>query len=144
MPRTTEGGTPVNTPKAFDLADFDSLISSQEEGLDVEIVHPKTREPLGISIRIAGPDSKRQQDAVNRQIDARLRTQSAEPLTAEETRENNLRLLASSVITWSGVVLDGKPLDSTIDNAVLVFRRFPFIKEQVDAKAGNRAAFLTA
>ena len=35
-----------------DLSEFDGLSRAQEEGLDVQIFHPKTGEDLGIIIKI--------------------------------------------------------------------------------------------
>lgn len=128
--------------KLKDLSEFDALSTSQEEGLDVEIVHPKTGDPLGITIRVAGPDSQRQKEAVQRQVDARLRSRSNQPMTGEDIQANNLRLLASSVISWNSVMVDGEQMECTAENAARLFQRFPFIREQVDAKAGDRAAFL--
>ncbi|MDF2797514.1 MAG: hypothetical protein K0R85_258 [Devosia sp.] len=127
---------------ATDLSAFDGLAQAQEDGIDVPITHPSTGDELGIVIRVAGPDSSRQRKAVQKQIDARLRRRSTQPMTAEEITESSLRTLAHSVISWNSVVIDGADVPCTYENAIALFQRFPFIREQVDSAAGNRAGFL--
>jgi len=134
----------TDTPKTLDLATFDSLTEAQEDGIDVHIEHPGTGEPIGITIRVAGPDSERQRKAYRRLADARLRA-GRKKVTPESLEDDALTLLARSLISWKfapGVTIGGDVPEFGVDEAKALFLRFPFIREQVDAAAGSRAGFL--
>jgi hypothetical protein len=131
----------MTTKKINDLSAFDGLKEAQEAGLDVEIKDPKGQ-PIGISIKIAGPDSERQRKAIQALTNERLNNEDTATATAEDIERNTLKVLASSVISWSPIVLDGSDLPCTEDNAIRLFSRFPFIREQVEKRAGKRAGFL--
>ena len=128
----------------FDLSAFDGLLTQQEEGVAVEIIHPATGEPLGLTITVAGPDSTRAKTAERAMINRRLKAQKTKPMTADELQAEGLRKLAACAISWDGMVSDGKPLECNVENAMLAFERAPWIAEQVAEAAGNRAAFFTS
>ncbi len=126
---------------AFDLSGLSGLTVAQEEGFDVSISHPKTGEPLGITIRVAGPDSKRVKQAraiiVNERTDMRIRKPSAERMDDESNR-----ITAASIISWSGVVVSGKTWEYSSQNAHRLMVQWPFIREQIDSFVGDRANFI--
>jgi hypothetical protein len=132
----------MTTRKINDLSAFDGLKEAQENGIDVEIRDP-TGQPIGIAIKIAGPDSERQRKAIQALTNERLNNEDAATATAEDIERNALKILASSVISWTPIVLDGSDLPCTEENAIRLFSRFPFIREQVEKRAGKRAGFLT-
>src|SRR5690606_31293270 len=131
--------TQTKSTAQIDLAAFDGLAEAQEEGIEVAILHPGTGEDLGIVIRVAGPDSARQRQAREQQVDRRLRKRSAKPLSAGELADAARRTLAAAVIGWNRVVIDGKEIPFSTEAAVALFQRFPWIQEQVDQAAGSRA-----
>lgn len=124
-----------------DLADFDALQASQEEGIDVAINGPDGK-PLGFSIRIAGPDSERQKQASEDIVNERLNSGDASPATASDLMSARIRGLAKSTISWTPFKLDGGEYKYSEDAARRLYLRFPWMREQVEAKAGKRAAFL--
>lgn len=124
-----------------DLAVYDGLKKTQEDGIDVHIKDPAGHD-LGMVIRVAGPDSERQKKAVQKLQDERLQSEDVMPMTAEEIARRQVRGLAMSVIGWSKTIVGGRELKYSEENAVELFNRFPWIREQVEAKAGKRAAFL--
>lgn len=128
------------TQQVIDLATLDTS-NAQEEGIDVTILHPKTDEPLGITIRIAGVDSDRAKRARREILDRRIRKRKRS-FTAKEIEEDELQQLAAQTISWSGVIIDGREVPLSADNAIALYKRFPFIKRQVDAEAGDIAGFL--
>jgi len=128
----------------FDLAAFDGFNAAQNDGVAIEIVHPGTGEPLGVTITVAGPDSDQAKKADRAMINRRLKAQKTKMLTAEELQAEALRKLAACVLSWEGMVSDGKPLECITENAVLAFERAPWLAEQVAEAAGNRAAFFTS
>lgn len=130
-------------PSGFDLASLDALTAAQEDGIDVPIEHPVSGDPLGITIRVAGPDSQRQRKAYRRMLDARMRS-GKRRIEPEEAEGETLLYLARTLIGWtfsSGVTIDGEVPEFSVDAAVSLFRRFPFIREQIDAAAASRAGF---
>jgi hypothetical protein len=124
-----------------DLTRFDQITKNQNSGIEVEIMGPDGK-PAGITIRVSGPDSERQKKALQKLQDERLESQDIKPLTAEQIANRSLRGLALSVMSWSKFKLDDVEYHYSEENATKLFNRFPWIKEQVEAKAGSRAAFL--
>jgi hypothetical protein len=126
---------------AFDLNDLSGLSDAQEAGIDVSITHPKTGEPLGIVIKVVGPDSKKQAKArtavLNDRVEKKIRKITADRLTEEATS-----MVANSVLSWTGVEIDGAVVPFTVENAVMVFTRWPFIREQVQSVSDDRANFI--
>jgi hypothetical protein len=126
---------------SFDLSAFDSSTQRQDEGIDVEIRHPASGDKVGVTIRVAGPDSAAAKKADRLMVNRRLKSRRTGTLNAEELHEETLLKLAHCTLDWSGMVDKGKPLELTIDNAVLVYRRAPWIMEQVAEVAGDRSRF---
>ena len=130
----------MSAKKINDLSAFDGLNEAQENGIDVEIKDPSGN-PIGVSIKIAGPDSSKQKKAVQALTNERLAAEDIAPVTAQDIETNTLKILAGSVISWTPIVLDGADLPCSEENALRLFR-FPFIREQVERKAGKRAGFM--
>lgn len=132
----------TKSDKINDLSAFDGLKDAQEAGIDVEIKDPKGT-PVGITIKVAGPDSERQRKAIKALTDQRINSEDLSSATADDFENNTIRILAASVISWSPIVLDDADLPYTEENAIRLFSRFPFIREQIEKKAGKRAGFMT-
>jgi hypothetical protein len=125
-----------------DLSDFANLAKVQDDGVNVEILHPKTAEPLGMVFRVAGPDSTRQKRARSAVNNARLQMSRNKRLTAAELEADGLKVMVASIISWSGVEENGQPIEFSTETATDVLTRFPFIREQIDAVVGDRAGFI--
>ncbi|PSH68622.1 hypothetical protein CU102_12745 [Phyllobacterium brassicacearum] len=125
----------------FDLASLDTVVQAQEQGIEVDIKGVDGKTPLGFSIRVAGPDSERYRKAVDAITDEYLDREDAGPTTAAELDRRGLLILSKVVISWGSITLDGADLTCTEENARKLFSRFRFIREQVERKAGKRAAF---
>jgi hypothetical protein len=125
----------------FDLSSLSGLTPAQEEGQDIQITHPGTGEPLGITMKIAGPDSKRQKAAtaliIAERTDMRLRK-----ITAARLEEESNRIAAASIISWSGVIENKETLEYSPSAALSLLTRYPFIREQIITQSGDRANFL--
>ncbi len=136
MTKTSKGSN------AFDLTAFDGLQAAQDEGVPVEILHPGTFEPLGMTITVAGPDSIHAKNFDRTVINRRLKGRKTKALDAGEVQEAAVKKLAACTLSWTGVVDGGKVLECTRENALLVYNRLPFIAEQVAEAAGDRAVFI--
>ena len=135
--------------KVIDLSAIDTVKGSNE-GFDVRIYHPGTNEDLDITISVLGKDSDLFQKVSRAQNKKRMakmqkggfRNTTSIPL--EEIESDGVDLLASCTTGWAAVVIDSKEIDFSKDNAVMVYERFPWIKEQVDTAIGDRANFIKA
>lgn len=129
------------TAGAVDLSSLDSAVKAQNEGIDVEIKGIDGKTPIGFSIKVAGPDSDRQRKAVDELTDEYLDREDASATTAAELDRRGLHVLAKSIISWTPIKLDGEDLECSENNAIRLFTRFRFIREQVERKALRRSAF---
>lgn len=126
---------------AFDLGSLSGLAEAQETGTEVHITHPGTGEPLGITMQVAGPDSKRQKAAtaliIAERAELRLRK-----INAARLEDESVRIAAASIISWTGVMEAGKSIDYSPSAALGLLTRYPFIREQIVSYSGDRANFL--
>lgn len=135
----------ANAPQviaAIDLAAFDHVDTT-----DVVIVHPATKEPIGLTITVMGSDSEAYQKLQRAKINRRLKQKNRKPLTAEQIDEEATQDLAHATLGWSQngqptALVGGKHLPCEYDNVVALYNRLPFIKEQVDAAIGDRSLFI--
>jgi hypothetical protein len=124
-----------------DLSQFANLISAQEEGVLIDILHPVTGDPIGMKIKVAGPDSERVKSARQAVTNANLRANPANKPKAADLEASARKVTAAAVISWGGAEENGKPVECTVDGVLRVFTDYPFIYEQVSAVVGNRALF---
>lgn len=133
----TETKTPV------DLSKLDAGIKRQDDGILVPI-NGLDNKPLGFSIRVAGPDSKRAKAASEAMTDELIASEDDGRPTARTGAVRAIRFLARVTMGWEpAVVLDGETLEYDEENAFRLYQRFDFIAQQVNRAAGKRAAFLT-
>ncbi len=125
-----------------DLSQFDGLAQAQEEGIDVSILHPKTGESLGITIKVAGPDSDRQKKARRAVQTERLNMSRNKRPTVPELEADGLKVTVASIISWDGVIENGQAVVLTAENATSILTKYPFIREQLDSAVGDRAGFI--
>ena len=136
-----------NGTTALDLAAFgEQLKTAQDEGIEVEIKHP-SGDPIGLKIWVAGPDSDRQRKARQAAQNARIRARRMAPLTAAEQEVETAKILAASTLSWewyNGLTFNGAVPDLTEETAASLYRKLPFVREQVDFAAADRGGFTKA
>lgn len=125
-----------------DLSEFSNLAQVQEDGIDVPILHPKTGESLGITIKVAGPDSDRQRKARRAVQTERLNMSRNRRPTVPELEADGLNVTVASIISWDGVIENGQAVELTLANATAILTKYPFIREQLDSAVGDRAGFM--
>ena len=136
----SEGEVVVNDVSGFDLSSYDALQEAQEAGVEIEIRDPNGKK-LGITIKVAGPDSTRQRKAIEKMAAERLASDDPTPLGPQELFDRQTRGLAFATLSWNEFKLDGSIYALTEDSAYKLYSRFPFIRDQVAEKAGRRSAF---
>ena len=133
--------------KITDLSMIDT-VKGANEGFAVRIYHPGTNEDLDITINVLGKDSDEFQKVSRSQSKKRMAKLSKGGFRAttnvpvEEIEADGIQLLAACTKSWSGIIIDGKAVECSTDNAVMVYERFPWIKEQIDTAIGDRANFI--
>ena len=135
--------------KTVDLAAIDTVKGSNE-GFDVQIYHPGTNEDLEISISVLGKDSNAFQKVSRAQNKKRMTKmqkggfRNVATVPIEEIEQDGIDLLAACTTGWTGIMIDGKEIAFSKDNAVMIYERFPWVKEQVDTAIGDRANFINS
>lgn len=128
--------------------DLSSITASQNT---VEIRHPKTQEPIGLSITLR-PATCDQVQAVKRKVTNENLRMRGKSLTAEKLEANGIEMLVAAIETWtwgkdvSGEEASwgGEKLEPTPANIRKVLREAPWIKSQVDDAFGDEAAFFVS
>ena len=147
MTKSTEkdfAETPETVSSVFDFATRDSAAKA-EEGAELKVVDPLTGDGVGVFITLAGADS-----AVHRKASATItkrrvnkakgfRSQMFDPEVADA---ESIEVLAVCTLSWKGVIVDGAPLPCSRDNAIKLYTRFPWLREQVETFISDRSAYL--
>ena len=124
----------------MELTQFD-VVSPANEGVWMNLEHPVTGEPLEVKIKLAGVDSDYYKKELRRQQNKRFK-KGFRKMNAEELESETIGLLVACTLDWEGVELEGQALECNPENARKIYKRFPWIKEQVDNFINDRANFL--
>ncbi len=131
--------------KAIDLANLDT-VKGANEGFSVSIYHPGTNDDLGIKITVLGKDAdefiKLSRAQLKKRRDKLVKSGFRSDIPIEEIEQDDTRLLAAMTKAWEGVIIDGKPVECNTENAIMVYERWPWIREQVNVAIGDRANFI--
>ena len=117
-----------------DLSKLDEITQDAEQGANCRIFHPVSDEPLqGVVFRVVGRDSPTFRKAQRAQQTRRLKSRLTS-LTPDLLEDEGCRLLARCTIGFPDgtILMDGEELPFSQDNAYRIYKRFPFIREQVD------------
>lgn len=124
------------------------LSSIKAENTTVEIRHPVTFEPIGLSITLR-PPTHPSVKAVQRRLLTEAQKSTKGRLPAEKLEAYGLdRLIAATeAFTW-GEGPDGQPCkfegeqpEATAENARKLYAALPWVKQQIDEAMGDEAAF---
>ena len=140
----------------FDLAALDTTDLS-EEGTWMHLAGPNDADlyvgeeddEKPVRILLIGKDSKKYQD-IEHKNNNKLLSEAAlkggrrpKNLTlSEDTSARNIEKLAKCTKAWENVIVDGAELECTTKNARMVYKRFPWIREQVLDFANDRSNYL--
>lgn len=129
-----------------DLSQLDTT-KGAAEGFELQLRHPETDAPLPLWVTVIGADSDEYHAAVMKQQRKRmerLKGHRRMNLSPEELQEEAIELLVGATRSWRGEMkLDGKDFPAyTPAAAKQLYKRFKWMREQVDAAMGDRANFL--
>ena len=127
--------------------EFDTVALS-DGGAVMEVEAPNGVVPRGddgaalMTITLLGSDSTAYRKAQNAQLNKRLAKRNVK-LTAEELEAETIDTLAACTVGWTGFVgEDGQPVPCSAKNAAMLYRKYPFIREQADRFINERQNFL--
>jgi hypothetical protein len=114
----------------------------------VEIRHPATAEPIGLSITMRHSESPEVKAVARKQLNENLRLRGKMP-SAEKVEANKLDLLTAATESWTwgkdangeDANWGGEQLECTPANVRRILREAPWIKAQLDDGFGDEAAF---
>ena len=124
----------------FDLATLDTA-KVAEEGAELRVAHPTTGEDLGITITLIGTDSKTFRDISKSRATASLKKKTRE-IDLDQNESDAVDLLAKCTKGWSGVTENGKEVAFSFDNAVQLYTKYLWLREQIDRFMADRSNFL--
>jgi hypothetical protein len=133
----------------MDLKQFEGLAKSFDEGVEIEITHPKTGKGTGLKVRVASYSSERVKRVQRKFANIAIRESKRNPKkvgTVEEIEEKAVEITAAAVVSWSGFTLGGKTLECTPENVIAILTNpdLWFISEQIDKAADDQASFIKA
>lgn len=127
--------------KVVDLATLDSRAGANK-GAVLNVLHPVTQKPIGTRITLLGTDSDAYQAFSHEQMVNKLSKAQVKGLLIEDFEDEGYELLATLTVGWEDMVVDGEEVPFTQANAKKIYKRFPWLKEQVDRFIANRANFI--
>jgi hypothetical protein len=119
------------------------LSSIKASASTVEILHPATSEPIGLTIGLRPSTHPAVKEVVRRFTNDNL-SFNKKKLTAEKLEAHNLERLVSATesFAWSGdASWGGEKIEATPANVRTVYTKAPWIKDQVDEALGDQARF---
>ena len=124
----------------FDLAKLDTA-KVAEEGAELRVAHPTTGEDLGITITLIGTDSKTFRDISKIRATMALKKKTRE-IDLDQNESDAVELLAKCTKGWSGITENGKDIPFSYDNAVQLYTKYLWLREQIDRFMADRSNFL--
>ncbi|MDX0979629.1 hypothetical protein GOE03_27015 [Sinorhizobium medicae] len=128
-----------------DLSGLEALVQSQEEGIEIDLLNEQAK-PIGLKIRVVGPDSDRMQKAV-RDVAAEFAKAAAERESLGEARDDDsdarmVAILAKATMSWSpNPKIGGSVVPFSEENVRNLYTKFRIIREQVEVRAVRRGSF---
>ena len=124
----------------FDLAKLDTA-KVAEEGAELRVAHPTTGEDLGIVITLIGTDSKTFRDISKIRATMALKKKTRE-IDLNQNEQDSIELLARCTKGWSGITENGKDIPFSHENAVELYTKYLWLREQIDRFMADRSNFL--
>lgn len=131
----------------MDLADFRGMADPINEGLPFDPTHPVNGESLGTSWVVASYQSERYKSAELKARTSMMKASRTGKVRAEELDSKEVELLASLVVSWTGMTNRGVELPCTRENVMMVLSDpviGPHLRAQLDEFAKDTERFFAA
>lgn len=133
----------------MDLAKLD-LTEHANVGSVMEVLHPITGELMlttngePVTITLLGADSTKMRQEMSNRAKKQLAAKSRQISSVDEAEKMSAELLATITVDWFGLSENGSEIVCNYDNAVGVYKKYSWLRQQVDAFTTDRANFYKA
>ena len=115
---------------------------------EFEITHPKTDEPIGVSVTIMSPDDPRMKSVKRKVTDFNLQKQKrGKTLKAIEIEDNEISLISAAMVSWNwhgkDVCFKGETPEFNPKNIAIVLKEHPWFKKQVSNELDDEKGFFS-
>lgn len=119
------------------------LLSLNPNTITVDLKHPATGAPLGVSVELQSLESDAVK-AVERQLKNKALRAGRNTVTAEKIEDNTVAILSAAIMSWAfsgdaNLGGDKKPACTDANKRKLL--AVPAIAKQIDSALGDEAAF---
>ena len=122
-----------------------SVIKPVSEGLPVEIVHPATSEPLGITVRVRSSEEKVVKDVARQFLDKQTKLKArGKDLSTDDYELWRIKTLQTSIISWTwgkDVSWNGKKPEPDVEFLTELVQTATWFAEQIEDVARDTSAF---
>ena len=129
----------------MDLQLLDTVALSNA-GEKLVLLHPSTKEELDITITLMGSDSDEYRNVIKKRFEQaqRIQAKSTKPqeIDWDEFEDKARDLLAKMTLDWENVLEDKKKITCNFENAKELYKKYPWIREQVEKFISDRSNFI--
>jgi hypothetical protein len=122
-----------------------AVIKPVSEGLPVEILHPATGEPLGVSVKVRSAEEKIVKDVARAYIDKQQKLKlRGKDLTVDDYQMWRIKTLQAVIINWTwakDTSWNGKKPDPDLDILTELVENATWFAEQIEDLAKDSTAF---
>lgn len=94
-----------------------------------------------VGLYLLGKDSDKYETIRHQNTNTRLSEKKSPLLTSEKIEQDAISLLADLTVGWDNLTVDGDTVYSR-ENVVKLYKKLPWVKEQVDVFVVDRANFI--
>ena len=120
---------------SFDFTKLD-FATKAEEGAVMQVKNPLTGEALGATITLIGTDSKAFRDLAKQRATAALKRTKEERENYDSDDEMSV-MLSKCTLAWSGVEEGVEAVEFSQENALMMYRKYRWLRDQVDQFIGD-------
>lgn len=114
----------------------------------IEILHPATKEPIGINVKVMSPDDPRLDRIKTNIMDQRLALEAkGKNFKAEQINKNRDMILFRAITEWewTGTTnFEGEKPELNQVNVLAVFNKLPWFRKQIDEGFSELEGFFNA
>lgn len=114
----------------------------------VSIVHPATKEPIGVKLNLMSPDDPRMERVKTKIMDERLALEAkGKNFKAEQLKKNRDMVLFRAITSWTwegDTTFEGEKPELSQVNVLKVFNTLPWFRSQVDEEFSELESFFEA
>lgn len=133
----------------MDLSKLD-LTEQANNGAIMDVMHPITGEQLfsesgsPVTITLLGADSTVMRQEMSNRAKKQLASKNKSVGSIDEAEKLSAELLATITVDWSGISENGIEIEYSRENAIAIYMKYSWLRQQVDTFTTDRANFYKA